>query len=153
SCGAGSQTSAYRRGTPLRREGGRYNSPAPRWSVVPPSRPRRMNLPADPACVRRGVYALLIVVAVAGLAGRIIGLGRVYEPWLSRPPGKPERGAPRGLGPPPRPEPQPTHGDNARSRWDTVRALVEKHTYVIGHREGLAPDTGKPIDRGIAFED
>jgi hypothetical protein len=112
-----------------------------------------MNLPTDPASVRRGVYVLLIVVAIAGLAGRIIGVGRVYEPWLSRTPGKTEEEDPRGLWPATRPEPQPTHGDNDRSRWDTVRALVENHTYVIGHRDGIDPETGKPIDRGIAFED
>jgi hypothetical protein len=110
-----------------------------------------MNLPADPAAVRRGVYALLIVVAVAGLAGRIVGVGRVNEPWLSRTPGATDD--PRGNWPATRPEPEPTHGDNDRSRWDTVRALVENHTYVIGHRDGIDPTTDKPIDRGIAFED
>jgi hypothetical protein len=91
-----------------------------------------MNLPADPASIRRGVYTLLIVVAVAGLAGRIVGVGRVYEPWLSRPPGATDD--PRGDWAATRPEPVPTHGDNDRSRWATVRALVENHTYAIGHR-------------------
>jgi hypothetical protein len=110
-----------------------------------------MNVSTDPASIRRGVYALLIVVAVAGLAGRIVGVGRVYEPWLSRPPGATDD--PRGDWAATRPEPVPTHGDNDRSRWATVRALVENHTYVIGHRDGIDPDTGKPIDRGIVFED
>jgi hypothetical protein len=110
-----------------------------------------MNLPPDPASLRRYVYVLLIVVAVAEIAGRIIGVGRVYEPWLSRDPNRPDDT--RGNWPATRPEPQPTHGDNDRSRWDTVRALVENHTYAIGHRDGIDPDTNKPIDRGIVTED
>jgi hypothetical protein len=111
-----------------------------------------MNLLADSASLRRGVYALLIVVAIAGICGRIVGVGRVYEPWLTRPPGASDSD-PRGKWPATRPEPEPTHGDNDRSRWDTVRALVENGTYVIGHRDGFDPDTGTPIDQGIAFED
>lgn len=91
-----------------------------------------MNLPTDLASLRRCVYALLIVVAVAGVGGRIVGVGRVYEPWLSKPPGATDD--PRGDWPATRPEPMPTHGDNDRSRWATVRALVENHTYAIGHR-------------------
>jgi hypothetical protein len=112
-----------------------------------------MILPTDPASLRRSVYALLIVVAVAGIAGRILGVGRVYEPWLSRDPAKSEAEDRRGLWPATRPEPQPTHGDNDRSRWDTVRALVEYHTYAIGHRDGINPETGKGLDRGIVTED
>jgi hypothetical protein len=34
-----------------------------------------------------------------------------------------------------RPEPMPTLGANDRSRWATVRALVDEGTYVIGYRE------------------
>ena len=34
-----------------------------------------------------------------------------------------------------RPDPSATHGDNDRSRWDTIRALVEDGTYAIGKRE------------------
>ena len=92
----------------------------------------RMNL-SDPSSLRRGVYTLLIVAAVATLAGRIIGVGRVYEPWLSRPADAPASDL-RGKWPAVRPTPTPTHGDNDRSRWDTVRALVEDNTYAIGHR-------------------
>jgi hypothetical protein len=112
-----------------------------------------MTLPTDPASLRRGAYALLIIVAVAGIAGRILGVGRVYEPWLSRDPGKSEGEDRRGVWPATRPEPQPTHGDNDRSRWDTVRALVENHTYAIGHRESYDPETRKATDSGIVSED
>jgi hypothetical protein len=83
--------------------------------------------------MNRSLSTLLIVVVVAGLAGRVLGVARVYEPWLSRP----ANASPddrRGPWPATRPEPLPTHGDNDRSRWDTVRALVENHTYVIGRR-------------------
>jgi hypothetical protein len=45
-----------------------------------------------------------------------------------------------------------TQGDNDRSRWDTVRALVDDGTYAIGHRE-TDPATGKYVDRGIIAED
>ncbi len=109
-----------------------------------------MILPTEPAALRRYAYALLILVAVAGLAGRIVGVGRVYEPWLSRPPGATDD--PRGNWPATRPEPEPTHGDNDRSRWATVRALVEQKTYAVGHRDS-DPSTGEYTDRGIAFED
>src|SRR5207245_11647290 len=61
--------------------------------------------------------------------------------------------APRqGLWPRTRPEPVATEGDNDRSRWDTVRALVDNGTYAIGHRE-IDPGTGKYVDRGIIAED
>lgn len=51
-----------------------------------------------------------------------------------------------------RPYPTPTFGSNDRSRWATVRALVEDGTYVIGVREH-DPVTGRYRDRGIVFED
>ncbi len=109
-----------------------------------------MNLPADSASSRRTAYVLLIVVAVAGVAGRVVGVGRVYEPWLTRPADAPDD--PRGPWRATRPEPMPTHSDNDRSRWATVRALAHDGTYVIGRRDGVGAD-GKPIDRGIVTED
>jgi hypothetical protein len=91
-----------------------------------------MNLPADPAAFRRIVYVLLIVTSVAGISGRILGTGRVYEPWEFKKPGTDD--PLHGNWPATRPEPQPTHGANDRSRWATVRALVENGTYAIGTR-------------------
>src|SRR5262249_8962222 len=41
---------------------------------------------------------------------------------------------------------------NDRSRWATVRALVDHGTWVIGRRE-TDPATGKYRDEGIIFED
>ena len=37
--------------------------------------------------LRRLVYGLFITIAVAAAVGRILGVGRVYEPWLFRPEG------------------------------------------------------------------
>ena len=111
-----------------------------------------MSPPADSASLRRAVYVLLTVTAVAGVGGRILGVGRVYEPWLTTKAAvdkNPTRG-PWRAGPP---APQPTHGDNDRSRWATVRALVDHGTYVIGRRTGDRTPEGKPIDEGIIMED
>ncbi|MBV9122540.1 MAG: hypothetical protein JO112_04215 [Planctomycetes bacterium] len=122
--------------------------------------------------LRRRVYVLMIVVAAAGIAGRVLSVARVVEPALSRPdPGRAARaillpfasdnalealaltGAGwdtwggldpdehRGVWSRTRPEPMPTLGDNDRSRWDTVRALVDQGTYAIGYRDSL-PHTG-----------
>ena len=46
----------------------------------------------------------------------------------------------------------PTFGANDRSRWDTVRALVDHGTYAIGERES-DPATGGYRDTGIVTED
>jgi hypothetical protein len=48
----------------------------------------------------------------------------------------------------------PTHGDNDRSRWDTVRALVDHGTYAIGSRDParIGPNN-KYGDEGIISED
>src|SRR5438132_1381518 len=42
-------------------------------------------------------------------------------------------------------------GDNDRSRWATVYALVENGTYVIGHRD-YDPTGTHYVDRGIITE-
>ncbi|HQR42329.1 MAG TPA: hypothetical protein PLX97_06585 [Gemmatales bacterium] len=72
------------------------------------------------APLRRSVYFILILLAFGMMTGHIIGVERVYPARLGLPKTPPE--------------PQPTHADNDRSRWATIRALVEKHTYVIGVR-------------------
>ncbi len=107
-----------------------------------------MDTTAD--SLRRMIYALLITLAVGMVGGRIMAVARVYEPYLFRPEGDTTDN--RSLWPRTRPEPMPTHGDNDRSRWDTVRALVDDSTYVIGRRE-TDPTTGKYVDSGIITED
>src|SRR5439155_19929769 len=99
---------------------------------------------------RRTIYALLITIATGAVAGRIIAVNRVYEPYLYRNEDDPNDQRP--LWPRTRPAPMPTLGDNDRSRWDTVRALVDNGTYAIGHRD-VDPATGQFVDRGIITED
>jgi hypothetical protein len=93
---------------------------------------------ADPtALLRRRVYVLVTAVATALAAGRVLSTERVYEPHLAPPPGAPiEKGDGRYQAwPGQRPAPVPTFGSNDRSRWDTVRALVDGGTFVIGRRD------------------
>ncbi|HEV3238465.1 MAG TPA: hypothetical protein VGZ25_15880, partial [Gemmataceae bacterium] len=118
-----------------------------------------MMPPSDNAQLRRWVYALLIVTSIAGVCGRIMSTGRSYDPGVYRAEG--DVTSSLAEWPKIRPEPTPTHGANDRSRWATVRALVDNGTYVIGHREfdeqtGLAkrdPTTDKIKDEGIVTED
>src|SRR5882757_3943335 len=93
------------------------------------------------ASVRRSIYMLLITVAAGLVGGRILGVARVYEPYYYRDPNLPNdtRGPWKAV----RPDPSATHGDNDRSRWDTIRALVENGTYAIGKREFTGPDPEK----------
>jgi hypothetical protein len=91
--------------------------------------------PADPtAALRRRVYALVIAVATALAAGRVLSTERVYEPHLAPPPGEKNDGRYQSWPDAP-PRAMPTFGSNDRSRWDTVRALVDDGTFVIGRRD------------------
>ncbi len=83
---------------------------------------------------RRLVYVLLITVAATTAAGRIYSAQRLYEPRLTRPEDAPKDDQ-RGPWPRTRPNPMPTFGDNDRSRWVTVRALVDDGTYAVGRRD------------------
>ncbi|MBI1916665.1 MAG: hypothetical protein HYS12_18310 [Planctomycetes bacterium] len=106
----------------------------------------------EPAPLRRHLYVLLILVAGCMALGRILNAELVYEPSLYRKAGEPpSAGRPW---PPDRPEPMPTFSSNDRSRWATVRALVDNGTYVIGHRDpSKATAKNKYGDDGIVFED
>jgi hypothetical protein len=108
-----------------------------------------MTLPVDAAGQRRAVYALLLVVTCAAVCSRIWATNRAYEPYLY-PPGEPTDKLPRKW-PQTRPEPMPTHSSNDRSRWLTIRALVEQGTYVIGKRV-TDSTTGKHRDSGLVTE-
>ncbi len=92
-----------------------------------------MKPPSDTPPLRRSIALLLIVVAVASVGGRLLAVGRVYEPWFYRAAEDPT--SPYDPWPANRPQPTPTFGSNDRSRWDTVRALVDDGTYVIGRRD------------------
>ncbi|MBY0522117.1 MAG: hypothetical protein K2R98_01890 [Gemmataceae bacterium] len=113
-----------------------------------------MKIETSPLPLRRQVYPLLITVALAILCARILATIRNYEPNLFRPDsaqGADPREA-RPVWPKTRPEPVPTFSSNDRSRWATIRALVDHGTYVIGYRD-IDPETGKYKDSGIIFED
>jgi hypothetical protein len=77
----------------------------------------------SPGCtsLRWCVYRLLITVATAAVCGRILNAS------------------------------SSTMCANDRSRWATVRALVDDGTYVIGHRDG-DPESGQYRDSGIMTE-
>src|SRR5207253_3175166 len=78
-------------------------------------------------------YAVLITVAAGAAVGRIFAVERVYEPSLHQTPGANISG--RSNWPAKLPPASPTFGSNDRSRWATVRALVDEGTFVIGQRD------------------
>src|SRR4051794_29930873 len=100
----------------------------------------------------RTISTLLITIAAAAAAGRIMAVGRVYEPWLFRDEKNPEDH--RTAWPKTRPAPMPTFSSNDRSRWATARALVDEGTYAVGRRDPATPGSVNSYgDRGIIFED
>src|SRR5947207_526759 len=100
----------------------------------------------------RSIATLLITLAAAMAAGRIMATGRVYEPWLFRDDKNPDDR--RSAWPKTRPAPVPTFSSNDRSRWATVRALVDEGTFAIGRRDPTTPGgVNQYGDRGIIFED
>jgi hypothetical protein len=109
---------------------------------------------ADASDLRRSVYLLLGAAAVAVAAAKVVGAENVIEPSRYKatekhPYGKEEkREWPRE-----RPDPSPMFSSNDKSRWATVRALVEDRTYVIGKRTLHDPrDPKRYTDEGIVTE-
>jgi hypothetical protein len=103
--------------------------------------------------LRQQVYWLMIAVAAAVAGGRILSAERLYEPSKAVPPGAQNDGSYQ-VWPDKQPRPMPTFGSNDRSRWDTVRALVDEGTFVIGRRDLKHATAENPYgDYGIAFED
>lgn len=105
---------------------------------------------ADPTAeLRRAFYLLMGLLAVGVAVARVAGTELAYEPSRYKP-------KPDGYGierthrvlrawPAERPEPTPFFYSNDRSRWATVRSLVDEGTYVIGQRTSDG-------DKGIVFE-
>src|SRR6185369_672054 len=94
----------------------------------------------------------LIVVAGGMALGRILSAELLYEPSLHRTSTDPDYAGRKW--PAERPRPMPTFSSNDRSRWCTVRALVDEGTFVIGRRDPtLASSSNKYGDTGIVFED
>lgn len=98
-------------------------SDPPPAASSPPAAPRE-----KPAYLRKHVYLLFTVIALAGVTGRLLNLDSVdvlrLEDHLNRkvPDDQPEKL--RDLR-------RPFLSANDRSRWCTVRSLVELHTYAI----------------------
>lgn len=107
--------------------------------------------------LRRQVYTLLIVVSAAMLVSRISAVTQVFEAYIYHDQDLGRDDPQTGLRqwPKARPRPVPTFGSNDRSRWATIRALVDHGTYVVGYREDENPeDKAVPFqDRGIIYED
>jgi hypothetical protein len=98
--------------------------------------------PAPTNHLRGLTYALLIAVAAGAAGGRILGIARVYEPYLYR--ATNDASSDRPPWPGQRPKPMTTLGANDRSRWNTVRSLVDEGTYAIGQRDAAAASPGNP---------
>jgi hypothetical protein len=89
--------------------------------------------PDDPrAALRRGVYLLLVALAVGDITGRLWAVNSVdtvrLENHLNE---ETRKKAPPGTEPKLRNLQRPFLSGNDRSRWCTVRALVEHGTYAI----------------------
>ena len=81
----------------------------------------------DTATLRRSVYAILLTLTLGITTARVMDVEFVYEPSIYH--AYPTRTWPREV-----PENSPTFSSNDRSRWATIRALVEEGTFVIGRR-------------------
>jgi hypothetical protein len=100
---------------------------------------------------------VLIATSVAIAAAKVLSAELLYEPSRFTPP---DASAYSRMTPDPprpwpavRPDPTPMFSSNDRSRWATVRALVDEGTYVIGRRH--YPDPHNPRhyqDSGIITE-
>jgi hypothetical protein len=103
--------------------------------------------------LRQSCYRILWVVSLAVMTARVCSAERVYEPSIHKPdPSNPNQEAIAATRnwPSTRPQPMPTFGSNDRSRWATIRALVEDGTFVIGRRETQEDGTWR--DSGRIFE-
>ena len=89
---------------------------------------------ANPDGISSGKIALLIAAITLGITlAKLYSAQRLYEPSYHRAPGEPPGS--RSTWPTSRPRPMPTFSSNDRSRWATVRALVDDGTFVVGTRD------------------
>src|SRR5258707_15267416 len=108
---------------------------------------------ADSSALRRMVYALLITLAASAVLARIVAVVFLIEPYLYSTKDTPPNSGFYRPWPETRPLMVATLSSNDRSRWATIRALVENGTYVIGHRTMLDEPGRKYEDAGIIMED
>src|SRR5437868_2305992 len=101
----------------------------------------------DPTAeLRRSIYLLLGAAAVAVCVAKVVGAESVIEPSRYDAPDAKERVR---AWPTTRPAPTPMYSSNDKSRWATVRALVENGEYVVGRRENFTAKTAPFADSGI----
>ena len=111
-------------------------------------------LTADQSDLRRSMYLLLTAVAVGIALAKVVGAENVLEPSRYKAPTPDGYGSePDRKWPAERPDPTPMFSSNDKSRWATVRALVDGGTYSIGKRN--YPDGRDPkkfTDEGIVAD-
>ena len=112
----------------------------------------------DPTrALRQSLYLVLGAMALAIATAKIVGAENVYEPSRYKPASTQydanRADTPARVWPEKRPEPTLMFGSNDRSRWATVRAIVENGTYVIGKRANLTATAPPYGDSGIIFEE
>jgi hypothetical protein len=110
------------------------------------------------ASLRKSVYLLIGTVGVAVMIAKIVGAENVYEPSRYAPAteanfGFDREGKPTRTWPTTRPEPSMTFSSNDRSRWATIKALVDNGTYEIGRRSNFESTNPPFEDKGIIFDD
>src|SRR5262245_24386366 len=81
----------------------------------------------DPS-LRRSIYAIMLTAATGLMVARVANVEFLYEPSLYK-------AYPTRKWPDKAPAPWPTYSSNDRSRWATVKALVEDNTFVVGERK------------------
>lgn len=122
-------------------------APAPGPAPPPLGTSRLVETPSrGTSPLRRLVYALLITVATAGICGRIATASLVYEPELHK--GKYVAKGRNWPATPPRP--MPTFSSNDRSRWATIRALVDEGTFAVGRRDRRTIELSTPTTLAAA---
>lgn len=84
---------------------------------------------------RRLVYGVFIVTAVASAGGRLLSSQLVVEPSIHRQEGEAYAADRPRIWPKVAPRPMPNFGSNDRSRWATIRNLVDEGTFAIGTRD------------------
>lgn len=116
-----------------------------------------MAAPGDADAIRRTCYQVMAVTVIAVAIARIFAAENLVEPSRYTPPTKTAFSSyppdPPREWPEDRPEPTPMFSSNDKSRWATIRALVNDGTYVIGKREHYRETSGDFGDTGIVFEE
>jgi hypothetical protein len=121
--------------------------------------PLTLSEPAcrDAALSNSAAYTVLTLVTMAWMVARILNAELVYEPSYHRHPDETSPPAPQRVWPSTKPRSMPTFSSNDRSRWATVRALVDHGTFAIGEgtfdKELGRYRGGRGFEHGIISED